>query len=67
MILKNDDYCIEIAKNLLKAKVDLETIKLSTGLSDADIESLRSWEDAKKTYKFWLGYKKNPKEWKLNK
>ena len=36
-----DKEKIEIAKNLLKAKVDIETIKLSTGLSIDEIESLK--------------------------
>ena len=36
-----DKEKIEIAKNLLKAKVDIETIKLSTGLSRDEIESLK--------------------------
>jgi len=33
---------IEIAENLLKAKVDLETIKLSTGLSDTELVKLNA-------------------------
>jgi len=32
---------IEIAKNLLKAKVDIDTIVISTGLNKDEIESLR--------------------------
>jgi predicted transposase/invertase (TIGR01784 family) len=31
---------IEIAKKLLDAKVDIETIKLSTGLTDAELANI---------------------------